>query len=243
MTTKERIRDGADGTNSEKNLDGMIIYQNSREDINVLNRVLVNYEGAQCQEITNRIVKHHLHNEMMGGNNIDFLVSPFPKLFPSPNFGKKLFDFAHKFLNSTEFDQICLNTRHLKDLVKCFIENGMDLTSAKTYDGFTILHHLCNLCYIDKDLIDVVELLIENGVDVNAKDSTGFTALLYLIQFPSHENLIESIRLLIELGADVTVRTPNDNWTALHFLCRHYHHSNLIDLVRLLIDNGVDMLA
>ena len=76
-----------------------------------------------------------------------------------------------------------------------------------------------------------VKRLLDEGADVNAKDSSGATALIE----SAREGDMEMVRLLLEKGADV--RTKDDRgWTALNEALRH----DRLDIATLLLDRGAD---
>lgn len=81
-------------------------------------------------------------------------------------------------------------------LVAYFLRQGQPAQGIDG-NGRTPLHVLVSHGHRDqRAMIEIAELLVRNGVDVNAKDSSGYTALNYTGSMP------EVRRRLIELGAD-----------------------------------------
>lgn len=71
--------------------------------------------------------------------------------------------------------------------------------------------------------------LIRNGADVNAKDSTGRTALMRAAELGQTEN----VEILIDAGADIHAK-DNKEWTALMYAEWDDH----TDIIKLLKDAG-----
>jgi len=83
---------------------------------------------------------------------------------------------------------------------------------------------------------------LRKGADVNAKDKSGFTALMGAV-FPEVERAlfsevqIELVRLLLENGADVNAKTK-DGRTALMRACTY---NNEVEVTKVLLENGADI--
>ncbi len=87
--------------------------------------------------------------------------------------------------------------------------------------------------------IEIVRDILERGLpgkkmDVNAKDSTGRSALMWAACY----GYPEIAKLLIEKGADVNAK---DHWdmSALMWAARNDH----LEVVKLLVENGADVSA
>jgi len=81
---------------------------------------------------------------------------------------------------------------------------------------------------------EIVKLLISNGADVNAKDSTGYTPLMYAIW----SEKTETAKLLINNGADVNAK-DSTGYTPLMYAI----WSEKTEMAKLLISNGADVNA
>ena len=53
--------------------------------------------------------------------------------------------------------------------------------------------------------------------DVNLKNNKGETALMMASKYSNDTSSLETVRLLLDQGADVNLKT-NDGWSALSFL-------------------------
>lgn len=93
-------------------------------------------------------------------------------------------------------------------------------------DGFTVLQ--CCIDRINPDRHEVLALLIEAGADLNERGFNDWT--------PLHEAAIRDefaiIRMLIDAGADATVRTKIDDCTTPEEEARLLGHTNSADLIR-----------
>ena len=123
-------------------------------------------------------------------------------------------------------------------LIKC----GIDLNKTEKALGNNALQLLFRDNEGGDGVLKIVQAFIKNGIDLKHRNSDGFTALHYLCQCYSHDNLLEIAQLLIENGVDVNAK---DSYlgllNALHYLCHYYPHDNLIKLVELFIQSGVDL--
>ncbi|MFH1956992.1 MAG: ankyrin repeat domain-containing protein [bacterium] len=82
------------------------------------------------------------------------------------------------------------------------------------------------------DSFYITKLLIENGVDVNARNNSGFTALIFAVA----EKSLVVARLLIEAGANVNVKGDN-GLTPLMVGALNQSYA----LVNLLLEKGADI--
>ena len=126
-------------------------------------------------------------------------------------------------------------------VVNLFIAAGID-PNARGKDGGTALMTAAGSS--DKDQSDIVEFLLARGADVNAlarradvnaPPEGGWTALLGAI----HEGNSETIRILVDNGADVNIKGPYGG-TALVMAARGKGDS---ELVKLLVEKGADVNA
>ena len=139
---------------------------------------------------------------------------------------------------------LCENYDHdnLVDLIRLFIDRGVNINCKEPIQWKTLLHYVCKR-YRSDNLIDVIKLFIESGVDSNAKCKemgAEISVLEYIFTCYKKDNLIDIARLLIEKGADIHVKYKFRS-NLLHVLCSRYKHSNVIELMRLLIESGISV--
>jgi len=87
---------------------------------------------------------------------------------------------------------------------------------------------------IGKNDVKKVQELLRNGVDVNAKDSTGFPALLNAAEW----GRVEIVNLLLDNGANVNTKIDGGQ-TAL----MRASGAGRLDVVKLLLEKGADVNA
>ncbi|CAG1964672.1 unnamed protein product [Fusarium graminearum] len=111
--------------------------------------------------------------------------------------------------------------------VKMLLDQGV--SPAAFYDGKSPLHTSAM-----HGNAESTRLLLEKGADIEAKDKTGWTALLIAATFSNHETL----KLLLEKGADIEAKDKY-GWTALLIAARFSKHETL----KLLLEKGADIEA
>ena len=108
-----------------------------------------------------------------------------------------------------------LNRLNGSDLIKIFIENGVDVNVKPSSKDVTLLTPLYYVCrrYRRDNLNDVIQLFLENGADPNpiSKD-TGMdtTPLIYLCTYYGKDNLIDIVKLFLKWGVDIHVKNRYD---------------------------------
>jgi hypothetical protein len=119
------------------------------------------------------------------------------------------------------------------DAALFLIEQGADVrarTSGKgDLTGQTALHYAC---MNQKTTTELLEALVGKGADVNARDTWGWTPLMWA----ANRGRIDLVGWLLEHGADVNVRDThrhNEGHTALMYT----HH---LDVIHLLLRHGAD---
>jgi ankyrin repeat protein len=89
--------------------------------------------------------------------------------------------------------------------IEWMLSRGVDLT-FRPHDGYTVLHLALERQKSDK--YEVIELLLQHGAPVNAHGINDWT--------PAHmaavREDIEALKLLIQYGADLSIRTGIDDY-------------------------------
>ncbi|KAI6755752.1 unnamed protein product [Fusarium graminearum] len=111
--------------------------------------------------------------------------------------------------------------------VKMLLDQGV--SPAAFYGGKSPLHTSAM-----HGNAESTRLLLEKGADIEAKDKTGWTALLIAATFSNHETL----KLLLEKGADIEAKDKY-GWTALLIAARFSKHK----ILELLLEKGADIEA
>lgn len=127
------------------------------------------------------------------------------------------------------------------ELVRYFIDRGIDVGCRDSLHGFNVLSMLClhKSRYAD-DFISIVELLMEKGIDVNTIDEYGEHVFIKICNDYDKDNLYDIIRLFIKYGVDINSKSVYGS-SALVKICENYSKSNLIDIIQLLITNDIDV--
>ncbi|MFC1855687.1 ankyrin repeat domain-containing protein [Thermodesulfobacteriota bacterium] len=113
------------------------------------------------------------------------------------------------------------------NLIKVFLDAGMDPNSRDRSEGATVL-----MMMTKKGNTKVVKMLVDAGADVNAVNNSGDTALLTAVS----ANKNDIVELLLKGGADTTLLNEK-NETALHVAART---GNAV-IIKTLLDAGVDI--
>jgi len=98
------------------------------------------------------------------------------------------------------------------DCAKLLIESGASVTAVDK-DGNTALHFLAYSCQ-DEDECSLMQLCIDKGADLEAINHSGRTPLMeacYYVSLVQSVILTSSIRSLLELGADVHIRSVKED--------------------------------
>ena len=122
-----------------------------------------------------------------------------------------------------------INGNSLADPIKYVMQSGKpDELFSDQHGGFIGLLHYLVLAKSKEG----VALLLDYGADPDLLDSEGSTPLQTAILFPD----IEMLRLLVEGGADLTVRDQKYGNTLLHDALIAGHE----DIAQFLLDCGID---
>ncbi len=98
--------------------------------------------------------------------------------------------------------------RSIIEIMKLLISYGANL-NALIPDFGSVLHYIARLTYDSKIVEDFIRILVHHGADINALDDDHNTPLHNAVV-----NSVELCRLLVELGADPTIRNK-ENKTAI----------------------------
>ena len=116
------------------------------------------------------------------------------------------------------------------EAMKLLVENGANINQEfyRNNDECPMLCHLCMKNKVNKELLNFII-----GADVNAVFGENYTSLSYVCRIDQVN--INSIKLLIDLGADVNKGDPTP-------LCRLCCHKKVnIDAIKILLQHGADV--
>jgi len=122
----------------------------------------------------------------------------------------------------------CISSKASVELVELLLSAGADV-NATDYGDHSVLH---SARYASADIIS---LLLQNGANVHHFDCLGKP----ILQSAAFYGATELARQLIEHGADVNVRSTDDDSTPLHSAASRNH----VAIVELLIGNGAEINA
>jgi len=127
------------------------------------------------------------------------------------------------------------------DLVKAYQAAGADIT-AKTYNGETALMYASR-----NQLNSIVEFLLQSGADINAQNDNNLTPLLFMVEQagkikrnPLQVNLLDTVKLLIDSGADIHVKDQKYR-SALHLVAVRKNVGNKSAIIKYLVSEGADI--
>ena len=112
------------------------------------------------------------------------------------------------------------------DAVDMLLYLGAD-PNTTTESGLTSLILACIL-----GNIKIAKLLLQARVNINQQDEDGFTALMRACNSETPNN--DLVRLLIQSGADISIKESEQLWTALMYAVERGHTS----IVQYLLDEG-----
>ena len=112
--------------------------------------------------------------------------------------------------------------------VALLLDHGVPVDSGNPF------HRVVNYGSYDGDA--TMRLLIERGADIERRKN-GFTPLMSAVR----DQDINSVKLLLEKGADVNA-IDNQGWSVLvHSFFFHMHNCEHVEVVRALVSAGADM--
>lgn len=145
-----------------------------------------------------------------------------------------------RFNSKSEMDQALINAvingdcEYLQNL----IDAGADVNAKKPNQNglqFTALQWAAQTG--SPRVCEAAHLLIDAGADVNRKTTAGMTAL----HFALNRKHADIAKLLINSGADVTLRSNRESWGRGHTPLDFAISSCRTDLVKLVLDAGADV--
>lgn len=117
------------------------------------------------------------------------------------------------------------------------LQNGADPTIQ--FDYHNVVMCICNVKSISCNeliLLKSLKLLLSiDKIDINAKNTTGMTALM----FACKNGLLKLVEYLVDHGADLELKENQNGETALFFAVR----SNQVEIVKFLLSRGADKYA
>lgn len=133
-------------------------------------------------------------------------------------------DVTHAIKNDIDYVNFRFNCfiRNMTNItptnISIFLDNGANVNLQLELTKFTFLICLsieeeCN------EYIEAMDYLIQRGADINLQTHFGWTALHYAAKY----NNIRTVKLLLKYGANVNLRTFNNNETALDIAIRYKH--------------------
>lgn len=133
------------------------------------------------------------------------------------------------------------------DIIKALIDKGADIDAQRdtkltlskkpndAYSGNTALFSAVVLAKKDKG-IDILKVLLENGANTNIKNGNEETVLHWASTFEQ----LESVKLLIDYGADIDIVDNEGNTPLLLASLSSFLHNNM-QIIDYLISEGADI--
>lgn len=110
-------------------------------------------------------------------------------------------------------------------IIQLLIESGAEV-NAKDNDGETALHHAAF-----SHFAPCLALLIEHGANINEQDKNGVTPLINAITEMDANHVLDTVKVLVEKGADVDIQEHKDNDTALRKAVM-YKRDDIVNLIK-----------
>ena len=119
------------------------------------------------------------------------------------------------------------------EIAKFLIENGAEINHRDQFNRTALQLATESKLDNDNDIVDIVRYLIEKGSDIDSYDARGKTPLHYA----SINGHFETVKFLINKGADPNYFDYEDDMTPLHFALYNEHG----EIAKYLIENGAEV--
>jgi len=144
---------------------------------------------------------------------------------------KRILDTGFLIEDSAFFELLEIQYLNI-DIVKLFLEKGANI-KVKDIHGNTALHISAK-----RENAELMEFLLHQGINPDSKNEEGYTALhLTLINSPRYGDIRRKINLLINYGADISLKDKKRN-SVFHLLAQN---NNSLEYFELFVNRGVDI--
>lgn len=128
------------------------------------------------------------------------------------------------------------------EMIALLVKHGADINAniLETFDDVDEYSYPALINAVKRGSVNSIKALLKNGAKVDAKDSTGNTALMEIVSLYGEYPYAEIIKVLADNGADVNIKSEGGT-TALERAMGHSNKQHSATMVRALLDNNVDI--